>query len=744
MTISLARAFNFAVTLAIGLILTIPIGVLSVARAVTGTAAIDCTIGVSAGIKALPQTIHQGRPTTLSWSVVGPVGCPYDASLNGAPVLAIGTQTVTPSLTTQYTLTYQVGVILTKRATAVGFSAAPLGSVSTTVNVNTKVVRIKGGSAFWVEKLVNAASEEGVRIIIEPQVNMDLTNHPTIIIREGVILSSDDGVPPRPVRTARALGPKLFTKSRQKPLFKVACSLNGASTGDGVLISGFRLHGPHFKTESGDDKLERGIQITSCLGVEITNMDIAGWSGQAIYVSEDDENPRMFNPDAVYIHDNYIHNNQHKGGNGYGVVTKAGSYARIERNVFDLNRHSITSNGKAGTGYLAAHNLVLKGGGVHGTITNSYTHVLDIHGDANCPSIFHHIWNCGNAGDQFWFIDNAVQFTRDTALKIRGMPRVAAYIDGNVFAHGDLDDAIDLFTSTNVHLGSGATANVSGYDSYGRYGVCDFDGDGRDDFFLPTGRTWWWMSRAKMHWIFLRVANDRLNKVGLGDFNADGKCDVVAMNGTTLYLSSGGTDEWSPLLGGLTFPFEELAFADFNGDKRTDIFRRAPSGQWSVISPGVHGWSLLNSSSFPLSALRFGDFTGDGKADVLSRAGGHWSISSAGLGSWTKLNNLSAGVQGLLIGDINADGRDDIARFKMTGLNTGKWQVSWNGRSDWKNVKSVSFPAPSVAPQVTPRYFIGRFDGQAGSDLLHIDFRRNGRLYSHATKTLKEHNLFPY
>jgi len=697
----------------------------------------DCTIGVSFGIAALAKTIHKGRSSTLTWHVIGPTGCPYDVFINGSPVTASGTMTVSPAVTTQYDLSYQVSLIILS-------PRAPPIAASTIVTVNPKVVRIKGGTHFWVNKLIAAVGEDGTRVIIEPQVNMDLTDYKEIFIREGVILSSDDGTPPYPVRNGRRLGPRLFTRSRPKPLFIVECNSDGSITGDGVLISGFQLHGPHFGMKDGNDNLEKAIGVASCLDVEITNMDIGGWSGQAIYVSENTDNPRMFNPDAVYIHDNYIHNNQHKGGNGYGVVTQVGAYARIERNVFDLNRHAIASSGKGGTGYLAANNLVLKGGGVHGTLFNSYTHQFDIHGDANCPSTFSHLWNCGNAGDQYWYIDNAFQYRKDTALKIRGKPRVAAYIDGNIFAHGDLDDAIALRTSTNVHLGTGAARNIPGRDSYGRYGVCDLDGDGKDDLFLPTGKTWWSMSSAKMHWVFLKAATERLENVGLGDFNGDGRCDVLAANGSTWYISSGGKGDWTALPGSYPIPFNQLAFADFNGDRRTDVFRRDTNGQWSVVSPGVHVWTLLQSSSFPLSALRFGDFTGDGKADVLSMAGGHWSISRGGTSAWTTLNSLSTGLNSLLIGDINGDGRDDIVRYKSSGLNSGKWQVSWSGRTDWRTLKSFSVPMPPLNPLVTPRVFIGRFDGTAGEDLLHIDFFRAGRVYNYPKKTLLTHNLFPY
>ena len=39
------------------------------------------------------------------------------------------------------------------------------------------------------------------------------------------------------------------------------------------------------------------------------------------------------------------------------------------------------------------------------------------------------------------------------------------------------DGAIDLRSRERISFGAGANANRTGFDSYGKYGVCDFDGD---------------------------------------------------------------------------------------------------------------------------------------------------------------------------------------------------------------------------------------------------------------------------
>jgi len=340
-------------------------------------------------------------------------------------------------------------------------------------------------------------------------------------------------------------------------------------------------------------------------------------------------------------------------------------------------------------------------------------------------------------------LDNAFQYSANNAIQLRGRPRLGARIENNVFAHQSVDAAVALQTHDNVDLGSGARANRGGFDSYGQYGVCDFNGDGRDDLFLPTGVTWWYSSAGKMNWVYLNAASETLGQVALGDFDEDGRCDVFAVHGNEWMISSGGTGEWRSL-GTYGVPFDQLAFGKFNPDGKTDIFRRAPDGQWSVVSPGSHDWRPVESSSFPLAQLHFGDFTGDGITDVLAVEGGHWSISRSATDPWQTLNpKLSSSLDGVLIADVDGNGTDDVVRFKVTGVTSGRWEVSWNGRSDWQTLKNVTWQSTNPA---TPHLhaFAGRFDDSPGGDLLFLDDSRRGRLYSKATDALAVHNLYPY
>lgn len=594
-------------------------------------------------------------------------------------------------------------------------------------------------------------------------------------------------------RTPKSLGPVLkYGKHRDGAhgLLSVRCFANGAHN-DGARISGFRLIG--LAPDAGDQSTDEvGIGIERCIDIEISNMEIAGWASDAISIQDTagaDQGPdsngpfgRILNDDQVRIHDNFLHHNQHpsEGGHaeGYGVNVGHGAWARIFRNVFDFNRHAIATPGDTG-GYAAEQNLVLKGGGHHGTFFNSYTHSFDVHGTGCwCSENL-----CGNAGRQFWFLANAFQYHKDNAIKIRGRPDIAALISENIFPHAGLvggttaclpsplsNDAINLDTRENVEIGLGnVNNNVINFDSFGNYGVCDFDGDRVDDLFLATGATWWFSSAGEFHWTYLNAKKERLNQIRLGYFDDDLRCDVLAERDGLWVISSGGAEDWKPL-GAFGAPLTEVEFGRFDPNERdhrtgvtrrtTHAFRRAPGGQWYVTRLSrPPDWKPVQSSGFPMTQLRFGDFTGDGVTDVLAVESGRWAISESATGSWSRLNSsLGDAVENLFIANMDAnDNIDDILRLEYDTQQiqignlrrwriTLTWWLSLNGRGPWRKWKDYVFEFPADSSEfVFPSFaFVGRFGTATGGGTLVIDPTRIGRFHSEADAERDWHSRFPY
>ena len=637
-----------------------------------------------------------------------------------------------------------------------------------------KVVEIKGSTPEWRNCLVEALQTNNTTVQLGPDVDMDLTTVGTIHIAAGVTLKSVRSFPSssgkgnagrgaKPVLSARAgnaNGPRLYTRAHPKGLLTIECFPDGALN-DNVHISGFRLIGPDYGVESTDDHLQIGILVINCKGVEISNMEIAGWSNQGIGIVDAprfDGKGRIDKPDQVVVRGNYIHNNQHEGAEGYGVAMGLGATALIVENVFDSNRHSVEASGKS-DGYDAERNLVLKGGGYHKL--GFHTHVFDVHGDDNCGLrglVNDSAWNCGRAGGWVTIKDNAFQYLSNTAVRIRGKPQTGGWVLHNAFAHSRLEEttlksgAFEATTGkTNISLGKGLTANLLGYDSYGKYGICDFDGDGKDDLFLATGVSWWYSSSGEFQWTFLKQATERIDQLRLGYINGDNRCDVLAANGDNWEVSDGGTKVWRPI-GSFAVPMSQIVLGRFGPQPAglgptSHAFRRAPDGQWYVTSLAAPSWQPAQSSSISYAKLRFADFTGDGVTDVLAVQGGRWSISESATGSWQTLNSkLSNDLDSVTLADLDNDRREDVVRYEKSGSSALKVSVSWGGRSNWTpltTITGIAFPSTVFQGQILPLYsFAGRFDATGGKDLLIVDTKRNGR-FANRTGTMWN-SQYPY
>jgi hypothetical protein len=272
------------------------------------------------------------------------------------------------------------------------------------------------------------------------------------------------------------------------------------------------------------------------------------------------ERGRLFNtrPGAVSVKGNFIHDNSHGAGFGYGVVSGDGAYLTIEQNVFDENRHAIAGNSRHEdaldySGYTVQNNLILAGGGKHcaeawywgilGWRFNCWqTHQIDMHGDGN-EWYSSSNWLCGTAGETMMIQRNTILYTSGKAIKIRGNPADKCVVDGNIFKHESSGDAIaqngacrtvNIFTLLTAIPSTIITKPIdvrpnnvfNAPDPTTELGSGDFAGDGQKDQFMATGVTWWAKSPVTQEWRYLNTMKERLPDLVLVDVDADGICDV--------------------------------------------------------------------------------------------------------------------------------------------------------------------------------------------------------------------------
>jgi hypothetical protein len=190
-------------------------------------------------------------------------------------------------------------------------------------------------------------------------------------------------------------------------------------------------------------------------------------------------------------------------------------------------------------------------------------------------------------------------------------------------------------------------------------GIGDFNGDGRADVLWrnsSTGENYLYMmtGTAISPEGFIRtVADQNWRVAGIGDFDGDGKADILWRNQATgdnyIYLMDGlSIKAGEGYLRNVDQNWQVAGVGDFDGDAKADIFwRNAVTGQNYVypmnglaIKP-TEGYSrTVADLNWKVAAV--GDFDGDGKAGIL------WRSSATGENYIYEMNGTAIVAEGYL------------------------------------------------------------------------------------------------
>ena len=300
-------------------------------------------------------------------------------------------------------------------------------------------------------------------------------------------------------------------------------------------------------------------------------------------------------------------------------------------------------------------------------------------------------------------------------------------------------DGTDTLTNIETLLFAQSSATVS----LGAPARSDLNGDHHSDILLQNGADGicfvWGMDGLNLKqdgfgvvgWTPPSDANNHWVVKGTGDFNGDGKSDILLQNGADgrcftwemdgLTVKASGIVGWTPP----TNAWQAVGTGDFDGDGKSDILlQNAADGicfTWemdglNVKASGVVGWTPPTNR---WHAMGTGDFNGDGKSDILLQNGDDgmcfvWemdglNVKASGVVGWTPPSNAWK-VAGT--GDFNGDGKSDIL------LQNGADGMCFVWEMDGLNVKAsgaVGWTPPTNAWKVAGT---GDFDGDGKSDIL--------------------------
>lgn len=253
-------------------------------------------------------------------------------------------------------------------------------------------------------------------------------------------------------------------------------------------------------------------------------------------------------------------------------------------------------------------------------------------------------------------------------------------------------------------------------------GAGDFNGDGWDDVMLRRDDGVWVyypldgsrVIAAERGWANL-TRNPDFRVVGVGDFNADGRDDILMRrtDGAWAYYPMNGRRVIRAQAGWANLPREVdwrvAGVGDFDGDGQADVLLRHIDGPWRHyamdgrrVVPGQSRTAHLpRDPHWRLAGI--GDFHGDGRDGVLLRhADGRWRHQTVdGTGGGVSLSRDWA-WRLAAVGDGDGDGRDDV----VLRHDDGRWRRHpMVGRRAQRGTELDLPQTHEWAPPTRPVYF---------------------------------------
>lgn len=306
---------------------------------------------------------------------------------------------------------------------------------------------------------------------------------------------------------------------------------------------------------------------------------------------------------------------------------------------------------------------------------------------------------------------------------ILGKPHIYG-VDGSGVYTADFngDNKLDILQSYygfEILLGNGdGTFTMSASHANHNHGVDpagfsfgDFNGDGIKDFaYAQDGGTQAFVCLGKGSGKFQNPQGfgNFTNPVrtATGDFNRDGKLDLVVSASDGLYLLLGngdGTFQPQQMVVSISAAYA-LTSADFNGDGILDLgFFDSGTSLAAVLFGNGDGTFQPVEETQPGGNLDMltSDFNGDGKLDfAILGSGNPWPLGMLlgnGDGTFQNAQFFSTGFTGVApfftAGDFNSDGNTDLLSYSGSGFLAGF--LAGKGDGTFQRVARITLPGPT-------------------------------------------------
>jgi hypothetical protein len=291
-----------------------------------------------------------------------------------------------------------------------------------------------------------------------------------------------------------------------------------------------------------------------------------------------------------------------------------------------------------------------------------------------------------------------------------------------------------------------ANLNVDDFTGTPNKAVNDFNGDARSDMLLINNSAHtvyeWQMNGSQISAnLLVGTINGAAgwNYTGNGDFNGDGRADMLFINSSTH-----GIAEWqldgaqvtaNPQIGTFNAAggWSYTGTGDFNGDSKTDLL---------FLNPTTHGIAIWQIDGTQVTAspqigtinaaagwgyTGTGDFNGDGKTDLLflnstSHGVAIWQMDGTQVTASPQIGtiNAAAGWHFQTTGDFNGDGKTDLLFLNDTTHGVAIWQIDGTQVTASGQIGSIN-AAGGWHFQDT-----GDFNGDGKTDLLFMNDTTHG------------------